>query len=112
MRELDYSTSPTRDDEIDFGIPGWNEDQMIGLVLAVSSSIFIGSSFIIKKRGLRMAGANGVRAGGTHMFAPKPFKLFYVYKCNILSAHHDCIQYHLTSDRTCALAVNSVHAHV
>jgi hypothetical protein len=38
-------------------------DQLIGLVLAVSSSIFIGASFIIKKRGLRIAAASGLRAG-------------------------------------------------
>lgn len=38
-------------------------DQSIGLLLAVSSSIFIGSSFVIKKRGLRRAGSSGVRAG-------------------------------------------------
>ncbi|KAK4264633.1 hypothetical protein QN277_025785 [Acacia crassicarpa] len=34
-----------------------------GFVLAFISSAFIGSSFIIKKKGLRRAGANGVRAG-------------------------------------------------
>ena len=45
-------------------LPG---DNVKGLVLAVSSSIFIGSSFIIKKRGLRVAGTHGVRAG-----APDP----------------------------------------
>lgn len=39
-------------------------DQSVGLLLAVSSSVFIGSSFIIKKRGLRMAGSTGLRAGG------------------------------------------------
>jgi magnesium transporter len=39
------------------------EDQQLGLLLAISSSIFIGSSFIIKKRGLRKAGASGTRAG-------------------------------------------------
>ncbi|MEW5307685.1 MAG: hypothetical protein WDW36_010063 [Sanguina aurantia] len=38
-------------------------DQTIGLLLAISSSIFIGSSFIIKKRGLRLAGSSGLRAG-------------------------------------------------
>ncbi|KAL4852935.1 putative magnesium transporter NIPA4 [Chlorella vulgaris] len=38
-------------------------DQTIGLTLALSSSLFIGSSFVIKKRGLRRAGATGVRAG-------------------------------------------------
>ena len=38
-------------------------DQHIGLALAISSSVFIGSSFIVKKRGLRLAGASGLRAG-------------------------------------------------
>ncbi len=38
-------------------------DQAKGLALACSSAVFIGSSFIIKKKGLRVAGANGVRAG-------------------------------------------------
>ena len=41
---------------------GFNE-KAIGLGLALSSSVFIGSSFIIKKRGLRVAGATGLRAG-------------------------------------------------
>ncbi|KAH9664706.1 putative magnesium transporter [Citrus sinensis] len=36
---------------------------LIGFILAVVSSAFIGSSFIIKKKGLRKAGANGARAG-------------------------------------------------
>ncbi|GAB2225230.1 hypothetical protein Droror1_Dr00006021 [Drosera rotundifolia] len=34
-----------------------------GLVLAVSSSAFIGTSFILKKKGLRRAAASGTRAG-------------------------------------------------
>ncbi|CAH2061641.1 unnamed protein product [Thlaspi arvense] len=34
-----------------------------GLILAVASSVFIGSSFILKKKGLKRAGANGTRAG-------------------------------------------------
>lgn len=38
-------------------------DNINGVILAVSSSIFIGSSFIIKKKGLKKAGASGVRAG-------------------------------------------------
>ncbi|KAG2484397.1 hypothetical protein HYH03_016811 [Edaphochlamys debaryana] len=38
-------------------------EQLIGLSLAISSSIFIGASFIIKKRGLRIAAAQGLRAG-------------------------------------------------
>ena len=40
-----------------------SEDNVKGLVLAVSSSLFIGSSFIVKKKGLRAAGASGLRAG-------------------------------------------------
>ena len=40
-------------------------DRTKGLVLAVSSSIFIGASFIVKKKGLRAAGATGIRAGLT-----------------------------------------------
>jgi hypothetical protein len=38
-------------------------DQTKGLVLAMSSSAFIGASFIIKKKGLRRAGSGGMRAG-------------------------------------------------
>jgi hypothetical protein len=38
-------------------------DNAVGLTLAISSSLFIGSSFIIKKRGLRVAGNTGLRAG-------------------------------------------------
>lgn len=38
-------------------------DNSRGLILAVVSSAFIGSSFILKKKGLKRAGANGVRAG-------------------------------------------------
>eukprot|EP00249_Psilotum_nudum_P015235 c25217_g2_i1 orf=3-1004(-) len=40
-----------------------SEDNLKGLVLALSSSLFIGVSFILKKKGLRRAGASGVRAG-------------------------------------------------
>lgn len=38
-------------------------DQAIGLLLAVGSSIFIGASFIVKKKGLQKAGSTGLRAG-------------------------------------------------
>ncbi|KAL6962038.1 hypothetical protein U1Q18_036993 [Sarracenia purpurea var. burkii] len=34
-----------------------------GLVLALSSSFFIGASFIVKKKGLKKAGGSGIRAG-------------------------------------------------
>ncbi|GKE45425.1 probable magnesium transporter NIPA6, partial [Tanacetum coccineum] len=35
---------------------------LLGFGLAVSSSAFIGSSFIIKKKGLQRAAASGTRA--------------------------------------------------
>ncbi|PHT89443.1 hypothetical protein T459_04556 [Capsicum annuum] len=37
-------------------------DNIKGLVLALSSSVFIGASFIVKKKGLKRASAFGVRA--------------------------------------------------
>ncbi|KAF3681138.1 putative N-acetylglucosaminyl-phosphatidylinositol de-N-acetylase-like [Capsicum annuum] len=40
-----------------------SSDNVKGLCLALSSSLFIGSSFIIKKKGLQKAGASGLRAG-------------------------------------------------
>ncbi|KAA8538617.1 hypothetical protein F0562_028189 [Nyssa sinensis] len=42
---------------------GMSSDNIKGLVLALSSSFFIGASFIVKKKGLNKAGATGVRAG-------------------------------------------------
>ncbi|XP_052881292.1 probable magnesium transporter NIPA3 isoform X5 [Gossypium arboreum] len=42
---------------------GMSSDNIKGLVLAISSSLFIGASFIVKKKGLKKAGASGVRAG-------------------------------------------------
>ncbi|KAK1414687.1 hypothetical protein QVD17_30437 [Tagetes erecta] len=42
---------------------GMSTDNIKGLVLALSSSLFIGSSFIIKKKGLKKAGVSGIRAG-------------------------------------------------
>lgn len=38
-------------------------DNLIGLILAIASSAFIGSSFIIKKKGLKRAAASGNSAG-------------------------------------------------
>ncbi|KAK6939778.1 Magnesium transporter NIPA [Dillenia turbinata] len=42
---------------------GMTSDNIKGLILALSSSIFIGASFIVKKKGLKKAGASGLRAG-------------------------------------------------
>ncbi len=46
-------------------------DNRIGFVLAVSSSAFIGLSFIIKKKGLMRARASGRGAGNTSLFDNK-----------------------------------------
>lgn len=42
---------------------GMSPDNIKGLLLALSSSLFIGASFIVKKKGLKKAGASGIRAG-------------------------------------------------
>lgn len=47
---------------------GMSADNIKGLVMALSSSFFIGASFIVKKKGLKKAGASGVRAGIDHTF--------------------------------------------
>ncbi|KAJ8441594.1 hypothetical protein Cgig2_023747 [Carnegiea gigantea] len=41
---------------------GMSVDNIKGLVLAISSSFFIGASFIVKKKGLKKAGATGTGA--------------------------------------------------
>ncbi|XP_024969790.1 probable magnesium transporter NIPA1 [Cynara cardunculus var. scolymus] len=53
---------------------GMSSDNVHGLVLALSSSVFIGSSFIIKKKGLMKAGATGTRAGsGGYSYLKEPW---------------------------------------
>nr|GEX89191.1 probable magnesium transporter NIPA2 [Tanacetum cinerariifolium] len=53
---------------------GMSSDNIHGLVLALSSSVFIGSSFIIKKKGLMNAGATGIRAGsGGYSYLKEPW---------------------------------------
>ncbi|XP_028759699.1 probable magnesium transporter NIPA2 [Neltuma alba] len=53
---------------------GISSDNVKGLVLAVSSSVFIGSSFIIKKKGLQRAGNTGNRAAsGGHAYLYEPW---------------------------------------
>ncbi|XP_010272562.1 PREDICTED: probable magnesium transporter NIPA4 [Nelumbo nucifera] len=52
---------------------GMSSDNIKGLVLALSSSFFIGASFIIKKKGLKKAGASGIRAGvGGYSYLNEP----------------------------------------
>ncbi|KAK9671448.1 hypothetical protein RND81_12G030600 [Saponaria officinalis] len=53
---------------------GMSSDNVNGLILAVSSSVFIGSSFIVKKKGLMKAGNSGVRAGsGGYSYLAEPW---------------------------------------
>lgn len=52
---------------------GMSSDNIKGLVLAMSSSLFIGASFIVKKKGLKKAGASGLRAGYSHYFLSSVF---------------------------------------
>ncbi|KAJ7537814.1 hypothetical protein O6H91_11G022900 [Diphasiastrum complanatum] len=48
-------------------------DNHKGLFLALSSSVFIGGSFIVKKKGLKRAGTSGVRAGvGGYSYLSEP----------------------------------------
>ncbi|PWA82770.1 magnesium transporter NIPA [Artemisia annua] len=50
-----------------------SSDNVHGLILAMVSSIFIGASFIIKKKGLMKAGVLGTRAGsGGHSYLKQP----------------------------------------
>lgn len=58
---------------------GISADNVHGLVLAVSSSIFIGSSFIVKKKGLTNARGTGTGAG---LFS---FASFYFISNNVVS---------------------------
>ncbi|PWA84538.1 hypothetical protein CTI12_AA158030 [Artemisia annua] len=52
---------------------GMSTDNIKGLILALSSSLFIGSSFIIKKKGLKKAGVSGIRAGsGGYSYLSEP----------------------------------------
>ncbi|KAI8003213.1 putative magnesium transporter NIPA2 [Camellia lanceoleosa] len=51
-----------------------SSDNIHGLVLALTSSIFIGSSFIVKKKGLKIAGSSGTRAGsGGYSYLKEPW---------------------------------------
>lgn len=54
---------------------GMSSDNVKGLVLALSSSVFIGASFIVKKKGLKKAGASGIRAGNAPSFTSFVFIL-------------------------------------
>jgi len=55
-----------------------SSDNIKGLVLALSSSFFIGASFIVKKKGLKKAGASGIRAGTPSIFSFE-LRLRFIY---------------------------------
>ncbi|XP_004504357.1 probable magnesium transporter NIPA1 [Cicer arietinum] len=56
---------------------GMSKDNVTGLLLALSSSVFIGSSFIIKKMGLKKAGTTGKSAAtGGHAYLYEPWWWF------------------------------------
>jgi len=57
-----------------------------GSLLAVASSAFIGVSFIVKKKGLRRAGAAGARAGICSSPRPRFPKL--LLSCSCCSSRH------------------------
>lgn len=59
---------------------GISTDNVRGLVLAISSSIFIGASFIVKKKGLMKAGETGTRAGSNFI----SHSLFFVIVCKLI----------------------------
>lgn len=61
-------------------------DFYIGLALAVSSSIFIGGSFILKKKGLLRLARKGSTRAGRGAFFPNPwgdphFSLLFLFVC-------------------------------
>jgi len=66
---------------------------LIGVILACVSSAFIGSSFIIKKKGLKRAGASGPRAS---IYLSLPFfcfKFILYYVLFISEFHRDLFQH-------------------
>ena len=67
LQELVFFLSPAMATEVSHSwkdsYKGMSSDNIKGLVLALSSSFFIGASFIVKKKGLKKAGASGIRAG-------------------------------------------------
>lgn len=64
---------------------GFSTDNIKGVLLALLSSLFIGASFIIKKKGLRRAAAaSGIRAGEFLLFSYL-FKLHFYYGLFVFS---------------------------
>lgn len=58
-----------------------------GLILAMASSAFIGASFILKKKGLKRAGAAGTRAGHFYSYMNSGFYSFSLFSMSMPLAH-------------------------
>uniref|UniRef100_A0A8C0GPR7 Uncharacterized protein n=1 Tax=Chelonoidis abingdonii TaxID=106734 RepID=A0A8C0GPR7_CHEAB len=67
------------------GVLGRRHDFYIGLGLALSSSIFIGGSFILKKKGLlKLASRGSIRAGTFHLYCCSWLYSYVPTKGNVL----------------------------
>ena len=64
-----------------------NSSNLTGFILAMVSSAFIGSSFIIKKKGLRRASANGPRASQFQSSLSIFSLSFFFFFFNIYNIH-------------------------
>ncbi|KAJ4826174.1 hypothetical protein Tsubulata_034270 [Turnera subulata] len=70
---------------------GMSSDNIKGLVLALSSSFFIGASFIIKKKGLKKAGSSGLRAGsGGYSYLYEPLWWVGMITSKLVQFHYPC----------------------
>ncbi|THU62864.1 hypothetical protein C4D60_Mb01t09630 [Musa balbisiana] len=87
---------------------GMSSDNIKGLVLALSSSFFIGASFIVKKKGLKKAGASGVRAGAggysyfavlAHIILRERLHIFGILGCALCVVGSTTIVLHAPQER-------------
>lgn len=90
MATMSSSLSPAKGKDGDFiELSASQSDNLKGIILAVVASAFIGSSFIVKKKGLKRAGASGPRASKSSYFFSFVFvdpAYSYYYVCAALQA--------------------------
>lgn len=69
---------------------GMSSDNIKGLVLAISSSLFIGASFIVKKKGLKKAASTGTRAGKSRFIFSNVVSgsQFWCWNCGCRGQNH------------------------
>ena len=84
---------------------GMSNGNIKGLILALSSSFFIGASFIVKKKGLKIAGSSGVRAGNP-LFIISSFLTLYLVSCVIKTGGFMEYQFILDPCRFALLILN------